>query len=139
MSSRSKKSVSSSSTTYAMKTSTPVASQSGSVGTPDSSRRPSSPTVLSRLQEKNELAGLNDRLAVYIEKVRSLEMENSRLTKAMSAQEHTVTNDTSKIKDMFEEELKTARKLLDDISKEKASLQIENHNLKAELSDLRSK
>ena len=121
------------------KSSTPISSQSASMGTPDSSRRPSSPTVLSRLQEKNELAGLNDRLALYIEKVRSLETENSRLTKIVSSQETTQTTDVSKIKAMYEDELKTARKLLDDISKEKASLQIENYNVKAELNDLKTK
>ncbi|KAF1631215.1 Lamin-B1, partial [Eudyptes filholi] len=38
-----------------------------------------SPTRISRLQEKEELRQLNDRLAVYIDKVRSLETQNSAL------------------------------------------------------------
>lgn len=137
MSNRSKKSVTTSSTAYVSKTSTPMAASSQS--TPGSSQRSTSPTVMSRMQEKNELAGLNDRLAMYIEKVRSLESENSRLTKIVSTQDQSVTRETSKIKGMFEDELKNARKLLDDISKDKARIQMENAGLKKELVEIRDK
>lgn len=40
---------------------------------------PLSPTRLSRLQEKEQLQSLNDRLAAYIDRVRQLELENNRL------------------------------------------------------------
>jgi lamin B len=43
--------------------------------------RPPSPIMSSRAQEKQDLANLNDRLASYIDRVRKLESENSRLTK----------------------------------------------------------
>lgn len=43
--------------------------------------RPPSPIMSSRVQEKQDLANLNDRLAAYIDRVRKLESENSRLTK----------------------------------------------------------
>jgi lamin B len=60
-----------------MATATPVPPRTGSrAGGPAT---PLSPTRLSRLQEKEELRELNDRLAVYIDKVRSLETENSAL------------------------------------------------------------
>lgn len=39
-----------------------------------------SPTRHSRIAEKVELQNLNDRLACYIDRVRYLENENSRLT-----------------------------------------------------------
>lgn len=95
--------------------------------------------MISRVQEKNELASLNDRLAAYIEKVRSLEAENSRLTRIVQTQEETVTKEVSGIKGLYESELATARKMLDDLAKEKAKLQFENGKLKTELEDLRAK
>ena len=40
---------------------------------------PLSPTKISRTDEKKQLGQLNDRLAAYIDRVRRLELENSRL------------------------------------------------------------
>lgn len=101
--------------------------------------RPPSPTMISRIQEKNELASLNDRLAVYIERVRQLETENSRLSRIVHSHEETVTKEVTGIKGLYEGELASARKLLDDIAKEKAKLQFENGKLKADLDDTREK
>ena len=47
---------------------------------PRAAGRPPSPASISRIQEKDELAGLNDRLAQYIDRVRQLETENARLS-----------------------------------------------------------
>ncbi|NWV88745.1 LMNB1 protein, partial [Machaerirhynchus nigripectus] len=52
---------------------------------PAAAAMPQSPTRISRLQEKEELRQLNDRLAVYIDKVRSLETENSALQLQLSS------------------------------------------------------
>lgn len=138
MSSRAKKSAS----TPASKTaaaSTP--SSSSTAGSPRSAARdrPPSPTMVSRMQEKNELASLNDRLAAYIERVRQLESENSRLMRVVQSKEDTVTREVTSIKNLYEGELASARKLVDDLAKEKAKLQFENGKLKAELDDLREK
>lgn len=57
------------------------------------SSTPLSPTRISRLQEKEELRHLNDRLAVYIDRVRSLELENDRLSLKVSEREEVVTNE----------------------------------------------
>jgi len=55
--------------------------QSRTSGADSHGRRSQSPDVISRVEEKNQLAGLNDRLATYIDKVRHLETENERLLK----------------------------------------------------------
>jgi len=95
--------------------------------------------MISRVQEKNELAGLNNRLATYIERVRQLETENTRLTRIVQSQEETVTKEVTGIKGLYEGELNSARKLLDDLAKEKAKLQFDNGKLKTDLEDLRAK
>jgi len=113
--------------------------QSPSVTQSPRAGRPPSPTMISRVQEKNELASLNDRLAAYIDRMRQLETENSRLTRMVQSQEETVTKEVSGIKGLYEGELNSARKLLDDLAKEKAKLQFENGKLKTDLEDLRAK
>ena len=101
--------------------------------------RPASPTLQARLQEKNELASLNNRLATYIEIVRNLETENSRLSQIVQTQEETVTGEVTKIKGLYEDELASARRLLDELAKEKARLQVEAGRLNSENNDLKSK
>lgn len=54
---------------------------------------PLSPTRLSRLQEKEELRELNDRLAHYIDRVRALELENDRLLLKISEKEEVTTRE----------------------------------------------
>ncbi|KAJ8380961.1 hypothetical protein SKAU_G00017390 [Synaphobranchus kaupii] len=79
---------------------------------------------LSRLQEKEELRNLNDRLAVYIDKVRSLESENSVLQLQITEREEVRNRELTGIKSLYESELADARRSLDDIAKERAKLQI---------------
>ena len=103
------------------------------------SRRPPSPTAISRAQEKAELANLNDRFAAYIERVRFLEGENSRLSKIIQTQEETVTRETSSIKSLYETELADARRLLDETAKDKAKIQIDLKVALAEAKDFKDK
>ncbi|XP_078127836.1 lamin-B1 [Sander vitreus] len=86
---------------------------------------PLSPTRISRLQEKQQLRDLNDRLAVYIDKVRSLESENSVLHLQINEREDVRSREVSGLKALYETELADARKCLDESSKERAWLQIE--------------
>lgn len=123
-------------TTTTQRTSTPSTSIASS---PGRRGRSPSPARISRQQEKEELQGLNDRLAAYIDKVRFLENENNRLQVAVRSTEETVTREVTSIKSLYETELEDARKLLDDTSKEKAKLQIEASKLKAEADDWRTK
>ena len=66
--------------------------QPGRAGGPST---PLSPTRLSRLQEKEELRELNDRLAHYIDRVRALELENDRLQLKISEREEVTTREVS--------------------------------------------
>uniref|UniRef100_A0A4W3J976 Lamin B1 n=1 Tax=Callorhinchus milii TaxID=7868 RepID=A0A4W3J976_CALMI len=86
---------------------------------------PLSPTRISRLQEKDELRNLNDRLAVYIDAVRSLESQNSLLQLQISEREEVSTRELSGIRSLYETELADARQSLDETAKERARLQIE--------------
>ncbi|KAF1463387.1 Lamin-B2, partial [Spheniscus demersus] len=106
-------------------------------GTPGGT--PLSPTRISRLQEKEELRQLNDRLAVYIDRVRALELENDRLLLKISEKEEVTSRAegrfTPGIKSLYESELADARRVLDETAKERARLQIEIGKLRAELEE----
>ncbi|XP_017024606.1 lamin-C isoform X1 [Drosophila kikkawai] len=116
-------------------TSTPVggASTSSRVG----ATSPTSPTRTTRLQEKEELQHLNDRLACYIDRMRNLENENSRLTQELHLAQDTVNRETSNLKAVYEKELAAARKLLDETAKEKAKLEIDIKRLWEENDELK--
>lgn len=125
---------SSTSTSTVRDTQTPQPSTSTPQGRPGS---PLSPTRYSRLQEKAELQNLNDRLACYIDRVRQLEAENSRLTREIQTSQETVTREVTSIKSMYENELADARKLLDETARERAKLEIDTKRLWEENDDLK--
>lgn len=112
---------------------TPAGQQSLSRG---SSSTPLSPARISRLQEKEDLQQLNDRLAAYIDTVRSLESENSVLQLQISEREEVRSRELTGIKSLYETELADARKALDDTARERARLQIELGKIKSEQEQL---
>lgn len=94
--------------------------------------RVTSPRV-SRLQEKkDQLTSLNDRLAAYIDHIRSLETENQKLHLQVQTFEETTQREVSSIKELYERELAAARKLIDDLSKENAQLTVFAGTFKSE-------
>ncbi|KAL1252009.1 hypothetical protein QQF64_019805, partial [Cirrhinus molitorella] len=97
---------------------------------------PLSPARISRLQEKEELRALNDRLAVYIDRVRSLELENDRLLVKVSEKEEVTTREVSGIKSLYEAELADARRVLDETARERARLQIDLGKANSELEEV---
>ncbi|XP_053700935.1 lamin-B1 isoform X1 [Synchiropus splendidus] len=97
-----------------------------------SSGTPLSPTRITRLQEKHQLRDLNDRLAVYIDKVRSLESENDVLHLQISEREEVRSRELSGLRALYETELADTRRSLDDSSKDRAWLQIELGKIKAD-------
>ncbi|XP_053329759.1 lamin-B1 [Spea bombifrons] len=113
-----------------MATSTPVATRQSSRRS--SMSTPLSPTRITRLQEKEDLRHLNDRLAVYIDKVRSLESENSVLQLQVTEREEVRSREVTGLKELYETELADARRSLDDTARERAKLQIDLGKLKGD-------
>ncbi|KAM3938857.1 lamin-B2 [Leptodactylus fuscus] len=121
-----------------MATSTPSRSAPPGVHSPArGASTPLSPTRITRLQEKEELRQLNDRLAVYIDRVRSLELENDRLMLKVSEKEEVTTREVSGIKVLYESELADARKVLDETAKDRARLQIDLGKYRSDLDEVK--
>ncbi|XP_031443553.1 lamin-L(III)-like [Phasianus colchicus] len=106
---------------------TPLSSTpaSGSRSRGAAAASPISPTRLSRLQEKEELRQLNDRLAAYIERVRTLEADKSALQQRLVDLEAGSGRELGCLRLRYEAELADARRALDDIAIERAALQVE--------------
>jgi len=100
---------------------------------------PMSPRQLSRMQEKNALAGLNDRLAAYIDRNRELEAENLAMTKRLGKSEEETTRTVTRIKETYDKELLDSRRQVDETAKERGRLELENQQLRKENQDLKEK
>jgi len=98
-----------------------------------------SPTRFSRIQEKHELQNLNNRLAAYIDRVKYLETENTKLTQELHSSQEVVTREVSNVKVLFESELEDLRNALDREAKEKSRLELENRRKILELGELKTK
>ncbi|KAL4227961.1 intermediate filament [Mactra antiquata] len=101
--------------------------------------RSPSPARITRMQEKEQLSNLNDRLAAYIDRVKYLEAENGRLAVQIRSSEELVQREVTNVKALYENELEEARKLLDDMAKEKAKLLIDLPKYKTDAEDWRAK
>jgi len=98
---------------------------------------PSSPTRISRMREKEDLQDLNNRLAAYIDRVRHLETENTRLTTQIETIEESMTKEVHSMKHLYDQELSDVRKLLNETAREKSQLQVNSGKYKAEIDELR--
>lgn len=105
--------------------STPMSGNPSFIRAADATVSSLSPTTLSRLQEKEELQQLNDRLAVYIDRVRALEAEKSALQQLLAEQEAGSDRELETLRLRYEKELGDARRALGDIAVERATLQVE--------------
>lgn len=94
---------------------------------------------VSRAQEKEQLETLNNRLAVYIDSVRRLENENRDLKITVESFNQSYSVETSKVKQLYERELDDAKKLIEELAREKSRLEIEAEKAKAEAEDALTK
>ncbi|UJR33637.1 hypothetical protein I4U23_021071 [Adineta vaga] len=93
----------------------------------------------SRAQEKEQLETLNNRLAVYIDTVRRLEHDNKELKSIIASYTDTYEVETSKVKELYERELDDAKKLIEELAREKSRLEIDAEKANAEAQDALAK
>jgi len=98
-----------------------------------------SPARFCRNQEKVELQNLNNRLAAYIDRVKYLETENSKLIRELDISEKEKIQNVSSIKALFESELKDLRTALDDQVKQKNRHQLEHDRTRLKVKEVTKK
>ncbi|KAM4032059.1 alpha-internexin [Anomaloglossus baeobatrachus] len=91
-----------------------------------------------RTNEKEQLQGLNDRFAMFIEKVRNLEQQNKVLETELIALRQRQA-EPSRLGELYQQELKDLRAQIEDLNTEKAQLILERDSLEDDLQKLKAK
>ncbi|KAM4591272.1 alpha-internexin-like [Odontesthes bonariensis] len=88
-----------------------------------------------RTNEKEQLQGLNDRFAMFIDKVRHLEQQNKVLETELVTlrQKH---SEPSRVAHRYQQEMSDLRSQLEDLSRDKNHILIERNNMEDELQKL---
>ncbi|NP_001079278.1 internexin neuronal intermediate filament protein alpha S homeolog [Xenopus laevis] len=91
-----------------------------------------------RTNEKEQLQGLNDRFAMFIEKVHNLEQQNKVLETELTALRQR-QSEPSRLGELYQQEMKELRAQVEDLNAEKAQIIIERDNLEDDLEKLKGK
>jgi hypothetical protein len=97
--------------------------------------RSPSPLNISRTEEKDELCHLNDRLANYIEHVRSLELSKGKTSRLLASFQETQRSEIAKVKQAYEEELAELRAAFDRACNEKSAAEVARRHAEAAADD----
>ncbi|XP_024151165.1 lamin L3 [Oryzias melastigma] len=116
-----------------------MASATSTPAARSSSRGRRSARSPARMQEKEELRHLNDRLANYIQRVQDLESDKTVMLLQLREQEEATARETAAVRRLYDEELADVRRCLDALAAERARLQIEHGNLQEEFQKLQSR
>ncbi|CAB1344593.1 unnamed protein product [Coregonus sp. 'balchen'] len=91
-----------------------------------------------RTNEKEQMMGLNDRFAMFIDKVRNLEQQNKVLETELVTLRQRQT-EPSRLADLYQQEIRELRSQLDEVNGEKSQILIERDNIEEDLQKLRGK
>ncbi|KAI3362589.1 hypothetical protein L3Q82_001677 [Scortum barcoo] len=88
-----------------------------------------------RTNEKEQLQGLNDRFAMFIDKVRNLEQQNKVLEMELVTLRQK-QGEPSRIAHLYQQEMRDLRSQLEELSRDKNHILIERNNMEDELQKL---
>lgn len=91
-----------------------------------------------RTNEKEQMQGLNDRFAMFIEKVRNLEQHNKVLETELVALRQRQA-EPSRLAEVYQQEIRELRSQLEELNGEKSQLVIERDSIDDDLQKLREK
>ncbi|KTG36578.1 hypothetical protein cypCar_00012370, partial [Cyprinus carpio] len=91
-----------------------------------------------RTNEKEQMQGLNDRFAMFIEKVRNLEQHNKVLEAELVTLRQRQT-EPSRLAELYQQEIRELRSQLEELNAEKNQMMFERDNIEEDLQKLQEK
>lgn len=92
-----------------------------------------------RTNEKEQLQGLNDRFAAFIERVRELEQHNRALEAEAESLRRSLGSEPARLRDLYEHELRELRERVDQLERDRSRAQLENAHLDEALARVQEK